>query len=49
MLADLIIINPQSVIGNEGQSLARVIELFAFILDSKVNNEVITKKITQCM
>jgi|SaaInl47_10m_RNA_FD_contig_21_2729628_length_331_multi_8_in_0_out_0_1 hypothetical protein len=29
MLADLVIINPQSVIGNDGENMSRVIELFA--------------------
>jgi len=42
MLADLIIINPKSVIGNEGENMPRVIELFALILDGKANNETVT-------
>jgi hypothetical protein len=29
MLADLVMINPQSVIGSEGENMPRVIELFA--------------------
>lgn len=49
MLADLVLINPDSVNGSDGKNMPRTIELFARILDGKVVNDKIVQKITQCM